>query len=67
LRVSYFCNLFKCYWFSHGVGFYDTGTAGVPPAVSAKREKALDKLRALRRVAGGTPAVPAKTCAVIIQ
>jgi len=38
------------------------GTAGVPPAMSAKRENEsglLPKFARLRRVAGGTPAVPA--------
>jgi hypothetical protein len=39
------------------------GTAGVPPAMSAKREDVLASaspgLAHLQRVAGGTPAVPA--------
>ena len=38
------------------------GTAGVPPAMSAKREKRIESFQKparLRRVAGETPAVPA--------
>jgi len=35
-------------------------TAGVPPAMSAKRENVLKTSR-LRRVAGETPAVPANS------
>ena len=47
------------------------GTAGVPPAMSAKREKDWQKripnTARLRRVAGGTPAVPANHSTGFIQ
>ena len=52
----------------------NAGSAGVPPAMSAKRESKVALLfevegsetskRAGARYAGGTPALPAKTCLV---
>ena len=45
------------------------GTAGVPPAMSVKRENLLrplsEELRACGAFAGGTPAVPAKHLTII--